>query len=222
VTGAGDTVLASLGFALSNESTLDDAICFANQAAGVVVGKVGSASASFREINQLQESQKKPVCCVDKILGKDEIKSVVAKLKMDKKTIVFTNGCFDILHAGHVKFLETARSFGDVLVLGLNSDDSVSRLKGPDRPINNEDDRALILASLRAVDYVILFDEDTPYQLISNMKPHVLVKGGDYEGKQIVGSDVVDEVKLVTTSHTHTKSTTNTIEKIQKVASTST
>mmetsp|Transcript_15760 Transcript_15760/g.21905 ORF Transcript_15760/g.21905 Transcript_15760/m.21905 type:complete len:142 (+) Transcript_15760:1063-1488(+) len=141
---------------------------------------------------------------------------------MDKKTIVFTNGCFDILHAGHVKFLETARSFGDVLVLGLNSDDSVSRLKGPDRPINNEDDRALILASLRAVDYVILFDEDTPYQLISNMKPHVLVKGGDYEGKQIVGSDVVDEVKLVTTSHTHTKSTTNTIEKIQKVASTST
>ena len=209
--------MASLGFALSNGSTLDDAICFANQAAGVVVGKVGSASASFREINQLQESQKKSICCVGKILGKNEITSVVAKLKMDKKKIVFTNGCFDILHAGHVKCLEIARSFGDVLVLGLNSDDSVSRLKGPDRPINNEDDRALILASLRTVDYVILFDEDTPYEVISNLKPHVLVKGGDYEVKQVVGSDLVDEVKCVTHTHTHGTSTTNIIEKIHKM-----
>jgi D-beta-D-heptose 7-phosphate kinase/D-beta-D-heptose 1-phosphate adenosyltransferase len=129
------------------------------------------------------------------------------------KKVVFTNGCFDILHRGHVSYLETARSFGDVLVLGLNTDASVRRLKGDGRPVNNQEDRAFILAALEAVDYVVMFDEDTPYELIKEVQPHTLVKGADYQDKEVVGSDLVDEVKLVT--FVDGKSTTQTIAKIR-------
>jgi len=117
------------------------------------------------------------------------------------------------LHAGHVRYLETAKSYGDVLILGLNSDRSVKALKGENRPINTQIDRAYILAALEAVDYVVVFDEDTPYDLIKAIKPHILVKGGDYEGKQVVGQDIADELKLV--QFVDGKSTTKTIERIQ-------
>ena len=143
-----------------------------------------------------------------------QLKEIVRALKKKGKRVVFTNGCFDILHAGHVRYLETAKSYGDVLILGLNSDRSVTALKGEGRPINTQIDRAYILAALEAVDYVVIFDEDTPYDLIKAVKPNILVKGGDYEGKDVVGQDIAEELKLV--QFVDGKSTTKTIEKIQQ------
>ena len=213
VTGAGDTVLASLGFALACEYEIDDAVEFSNLAAGVVVGKIGSATATLNEIIEYESSLNKSTSDEHiKTLG--EITALSKELKARDKKIIFTNGCFDILHAGHVRYLETAKSYGDVLILGLNSDRSVTALKGEGRPINIQLDRAYILAALEAVDYVVVFDEDTPYNLIKAIKPHVLVKGGDYEGKEVVGQDIADELKLV--QFVDGKSTTRTIEKIQK------
>ena len=213
VTGAGDTVLASLGFSLACNYDIDSAVEFANLAAGVVVGKIGSATATLNEIIEYESSLNKSSSDAH-IKTLDEIAALSTELKARGKKIVFTNGCFDILHAGHVRYLETAKSYGDVLILGLNSDKSVKELKGENRPINTQLDRAYILAALEAVDYVVIFDEDTPYDLIKAIKPHVLVKGGDYEGKQVVGQDIADELKLV--QFVDGKSTTKTIEKIQK------
>ena len=211
VTGAGDTVLASLGFSLACNYNIDDAVEFANLAAGVVVGKIGSATASINEIIEYESSLNKSTSD-EHIKTFEEIKDLVNDLKTRGKKIVFTNGCFDILHVGHVKYLEEAKSFGDVLILGLNSDESVTLLKGEGRPINLQMDRAYILAALEPVDYVVIFSEDTPYNLIKLIKPHTLVKGGDYEGKEVVGQDIADELKLV--QFVDGKSTTKTIERI--------
>ena len=213
VTGAGDTVLASLGFALACDVDIDEAVKFSNLAAGVVVGKIGSATATLNEIVEYESSLNKS-SSDEHIKTLDEITLLSAELKARGKKIIFTNGCFDILHAGHVRYLETAKSYGDVLILGLNSDRSVTALKGENRPINTQLDRAYILAALEAIDYVVVFDKDTPYELIKAIKPHVLVKGGDYEGKEVVGQDIADELKLV--QFVDGKSTTKTIEKIQK------
>ena len=213
VTGAGDTVLASLGFALACDYQIDDAVKFSNLAAGVVVGKIGSATATLNEIIEYESSLNKSTSDEHiKTLG--EIATLSKELKARGKKIIFTNGCFDILHAGHVRYLETAKSYGDVLILGLNSDRSVTALKGEGRPINTQLDRAYILAALEAVDYVVVFDDDTPYDLIKTIKPHTLVKGGDYEGKAVVGQDIANELKLV--QFVDGKSTTKTIEKIQQ------
>jgi D-beta-D-heptose 7-phosphate kinase/D-beta-D-heptose 1-phosphate adenosyltransferase len=213
VTGAGDTVLSSLGFALACESSIDDAVKFANLAAGIVVGKIGSATATLNEIIEYESSLHKSTSD-EHIKTLAEVAALSEELKARNKKIIFTNGCFDILHAGHVRYLETAKSYGDILILGLNSDRSVTALKGEGRPINTQMDRAYILAALEAVDYVVVFDEDTPYDLIKVVKPHVLVKGGDYEGKEVVGQDIADELKLV--QFVDGKSTTRTIEKIQQ------
>jgi len=213
VTGAGDTVLASLGYCLAQNLDIGKSLEFANLAAGVVVGKLGSATASLEEIEEYKSSLHKS--SIDShIKTFNEIENTVARLKKQGKKIVFTNGCFDILHRGHVQYLDTAKSFGDVLILGLNSDASVSALKGPTRPINNEDDRAYILAALESVDYVVKFTDDTPYDLIKIIQPDTLVKGGDYEGKDVVGQDIAGQLKLV--DFVDGKSTTKTIEKIQK------
>ena len=213
VTGAGDTVLASLGFALACDYQIDDAVKFSNLAAGVVVGKIGSATATLNEIIEYESSLNKSTSD-EHIKTLDEITALSFELKARGKKIIFTNGCFDILHAGHVRYLETAKSYGDVLILGLNSDRSVTALKGEGRPINTQLDRAYILAALEAVDYVVVFDDDTPYDLIKTIKPHTLVKGGDYEGKAVVGQDIANELKLV--QFVDGKSTTKTIEKIQQ------
>ncbi|MGJ0330019.1 D-glycero-beta-D-manno-heptose-7-phosphate kinase [Aliarcobacter cryaerophilus] len=213
VTGAGDTVIASIAFALGNNLDIKDAIYFANLAAGVVVGKIGSATTTLDEIYEYEYSLHKSNS-TSHIKTFDEIKTLASKLHSQGKKIVFTNGCFDILHVGHVKYLEVAKSYGDVLILGLNADSSVRKLKGPTRPINTQDDRAYILASLESVDYVVIFEEETPYELIKLIKPHVLVKGGDYEGKEVVGQDIADELKLV--QFVDGKSTTNTIKRIQE------
>jgi len=214
VTGAGDTILASLGFALSCNKDIDEAIKFANLASGVVVGKIGSATATLNEIIEYESSLNKSTSD-EHIKTWDEISSIISELKNNDKKIVFTNGCFDILHIGHVKYLEKAKKFGDILILGLNSDDSTHRLKGKNRPINTQDDRAYILASLEVVNYVVIFNEDTPLDLIKLIKPDVLVKGGDYEGKEVVGQDIAKELKLV--QFIDAKSTSKTIKKIKNL-----
>lgn len=213
VTGAGDTVIASLGYCLAQNKNIYDSMEFANLAAGVVVSKIGSATASLDEIEEYKSSIHKS-SIQSHIKTFNEIKITIKRLKKLNKKIVFTNGCFDILHKGHVSYLDTAKSFGDILILGLNSDDSVKRLKGDNRPINNEDDRAFILAALESVDYVVKFTEDTPYELIKIIQPDILVKGGDYENKEVIGSDIATKVKLV--QFIDGKSTTKTISQIQQ------
>jgi len=212
VTGAGDTVIASLGFALASGFDIDESVKFSNLAAGVVVGKIGSATATLDEIIEYESSLNKSTSN-SHIKTLEEIALLSSELKKRGRKIVFTNGCFDILHVGHVKYLEEAKSYGDVLILGLNSDKSVRRLKGKSRPVNSEDDRAYILASLEAVDYVVKFYDDTPLALIEAVQPHILVKGGDYAGKDVVGQDIADELRLV--EFVEGKSTTKTIERIQ-------
>jgi D-beta-D-heptose 7-phosphate kinase/D-beta-D-heptose 1-phosphate adenosyltransferase len=152
--------------------------------------------------------------CKDKIKSLEALKQI-RNAEKDKK-IVFTNGCFDILHSGHVLYLEEAKSCGDILILGLNSDQSVKRLKGESRPINNELDRAIVLSGLESVDYVVVFKEDTPYQLISEIQPDILVKGGDWAIDQIVGSDIVKNRggEVISLSFIEGKSTTSIIKKV--------
>jgi len=212
VTGAGDTVLASLGYSLACGKDIVSALEFANLAAGVVVGKLGSATATIDEIEHYRSSINKTSIDAH-IKSFDELKIQIERLKKLGKKIVFTNGCFDILHRGHVSYLDIAKSYGDVLILGLNSDESVRKLKGDSRPINSEEDRAFVLSALESVDFVTVFGDETPYELIKMVEPDVLVKGGDYEGKEVVGSDIAREVKLV--QFVDGKSTTKTIEKIQ-------
>ena len=203
VTGAGDTVISALAFGLCNGMDIYESAKFANAAAAVVVGKIGSAQATCAEILSIMGGD----------MHIDEIE-LIADLKRSGKKIVFTNGCFDILHFGHISYLREAKSYGDILVVGLNSNESVRRLKGDSRPINDECDRAQILRELECVDFVIIFDEDTPLNLISKIKPDILVKGADYKGKEVVGSEIVSDVRLV--DFAPNKSTTKIIEKIKK------
>ena len=212
VTGAGDTVIASIAFALSAGKNLQESAAFANLAAGVVVGKIGSATVSIDEIEEYEASLHKSTSDAH-IKSFQEIKELVKYNRTHEKKIVFTNGCFDILHVGHVKYLQIAKSFGDILIVGLNSDESVSRLKGPSRPVNIAEDRAYLLAALEAVDFVVPFSSDTPFELIKLIEPDVLVKGGDYEGKVVVGTEFAKELRLV--DFVDGKSTTKTIQKIQ-------
>jgi D-beta-D-heptose 7-phosphate kinase/D-beta-D-heptose 1-phosphate adenosyltransferase len=216
VTGAGDTVLAVLGVALACGLDLASAARLANVAAGIAVGKVGTSTVSPPEI--IAEVSHDHPDSDTKIKNLDVLASIIAAEKEKGKRVVFTNGCFDLLHVGHVKYLQKARSFGDLLVLGLNSDASVRRLKGEMRPLIDEEERAHILAALDCIDYVVIFDEDTPLRLIETLKPLVLVKGGDYTPAGVVGKDVVEayggRVELV--EFVDGRSTTNIIEKILK------
>ena len=209
VTGAGDTVLATLGYALSNKMDIVSALSLANKAAAVVVGKVGSATASLDEIEKYSKSSSS-TNLEEKIKSLDEICQI---LKNNDKKVVFTNGCFDILHAGHIKYLNKAKKLGDILIIGLNSDSSVKRLKGKTRPINSQNSRALLLSALEFVDFVVIFDEDTPLDLIEKICPDILVKGADYAGKEVVGSNIAKEVVLVDFEDGF--STTNIINKIK-------
>ncbi len=147
-----------------------------------------------------------------------ELSTFVNALKTARGKIVFTNGVFDIIHRGHIEYLSEAKSYGDILVVGLNSDSSVKRIKGDNRPINNEDDRAFVLLNLKPVDYVVVFTEDTPYNLIKAIQPDVLVKGGDWEVKDIVGSDIVlnGGGKVFSLRFVDNYSTTGIIKKINE------
>ena len=148
----------------------------------------------------------------NKIMTRTQLTAFVKKEKRAGKKIVFTNGCFDILHAGHVKSIEFAKSKGDVLVIGLNSDSSIKRIKGPTRPVNKQTDRAVVLAALGAVDAVCIFGQDTPLKLIKIVRPDVLVKGADYKNKEVVGAEFAGKVVLFPLLKG--RSTTNLINKI--------
>ncbi|EAI4448431.1 D-glycero-beta-D-manno-heptose-7-phosphate kinase [Campylobacter lari] len=202
VTGAGDSVIAMLAYALALKVDIVKACELANDAAAVVVAKVGSVSVSLEEIKNLKKASFE-----DKIKSKEELVKLIQNQK-----VVFTNGCFDIMHYGHIKYLEKAKKLGDILVVGLNSDESVKRLKGNSRPINLEFQRACMLASMYFVDYVVIFNEDTPYELIEFLKPDVLVKGADYKGKEVVGSNLVKKIELIDFEDGF--STTNIINRI--------
>ncbi len=151
-----------------------------------------------------------------RVLTREEAKKKIEELKINGKKVVFTNGCFDILHVGHMRYLEEAKEFGDYLIVGVNSDESVKRLKGPTRPINNQEDRAELLTGLKSVDYTVIFTEDTPVELIGELKPSIHVKGGDYKKDDLPETKVVESyggtVEIV--SLVEGKSTTNVVKKI--------
>ena len=191
VSGAGDTVVATIAACLAANFKINDSISIANKAAGIVVGRIGTTPISFNELeNKMVYTRENK-----KIVTISELNRILADQR--NKKIVFTNGCFDILHKGHVIYLQKAREIGDILIVGLNTDDSVKKLKGPNRPINDQTARATVLSALECVDYVVLFSEDTPYELIKEISPNVLVKGSDYKKEDVVGGDLVDEVKLI-------------------------
>lgn len=186
VSGAGDTVIATLTAGLMHGLSHREALELANIAAGIVVGKVGTVPIERAELLAELVSQN-TAGQADKICTLDALRARVAQWRAQQQRIVFTNGCFDLLHAGHVTYLEAARKTGDRLILGLNTDRSVRALKGPSRPVIHEADRARVLAALEAVDAVILFDEDTPLRLIDAIRPDIIAKGSDYREDQVVG-----------------------------------
>lgn len=214
VTGAGDTVVATFGVGLACGLSFERAAHLANVAAGIVVGKVGTSTVSPEEIigSISRDHQDSDI----KIKNLDALASCIEEEKRKGKRIAFTNGCFDLLHVGHVKYLQKARACGDLLILGLNSDASIRRLKGEKRPLISQSERAHILAALDCIDYVVIFDEDTPIKLLEILRPDVLVKGGDYTPDRVVGKDLVESyggrVELV--KFVDGKSTTNIIDKI--------
>ena len=183
VTGAGDTVIAYLGMGIANNLPVKEAMYLANIAAGIQVSKAGTAAVALEEAADSIDTS-------SKYIDKAGLKRLRQRNKNRK--IVFTNGCFDILHIGHVRYLKQAALFGDVLVVGVNSDDSVKRLKGAARPVNGEQDRMEMLAAYEFVDYVVLFGDDTPYEIIQALRPDVLVKGGDYHSDEVAGRDIVE------------------------------
>ena len=215
VSGAGDAVIATLAAGLINGLEPLAALQLANLAAGVVVGKVGTVPITQADLIEALNAEQGSVQA-HKVCDLAELKAKVATWKSAKQKIVFTNGCFDLLHAGHVTYLEAAKKRGDKLVLGLNTDRSVSTIKGPTRPVVHEQDRARVLAALESVDAVILFDEDTPLNLINAIKPNVIAKGSDYAASQVVGGAEVQswggEIALI--DLVEGRSTSNIIKKM--------
>ncbi|WP_424980094.1 D-glycero-beta-D-manno-heptose 1-phosphate adenylyltransferase [Labedella populi] len=209
--GAGDTFTAALTAALASGATLPVATVVAQHAADVVVGRFGTAVCSTTDL-QARVSLDGPVA-----IGADELAQRLAEERGDGRRIVFTNGCFDVLHRGHTSYLRQAKALGDVLVVAINSDESVRRLKGPERPINTAADRASVLASLECVDLVTVFETDTPIPLLESLTPDVYVKGGDYSPEMLTETPVVrgygGEVRIVDYVPSH--STTSMVERIR-------
>ncbi len=207
VTGAGDTVIATLAAAVASGQDLPAAAALANLAAGLVVRKIGVATVTPGEISAALHRRGQGG---RGLVNVDEVLALVAESHDRNERVIMTNGCFDVLHAGHVAYLEEAKSLGDRLIVAVNDDDSVRRLKGKSRPINALEDRLLVLAGLAAVDWVVPFSEDTPASLISKILPDVLVKGGDYKPDEIAGArDVLQnggEVRVLSFRDGHSSS----------------
>lgn len=214
VTGAGDTVISVLATAIADGRPYEEACYLANAAAGVVVGKLGTSTVTPSELENAIHHREETGFGV---VAEAELKQIVAAAKQRGEKIVMTNGCFDILHPGHVSYLENARKLGDRLIVAVNSDDSVKRLKGESRPINDLSARMAILAGLASVDWVVPFGEDTPQRLISEILPDLLVKGGDYKPEEIAGSKEVwaNGGEVLVLNFENGCSTTNVIKKIQ-------
>ncbi|MGN0916390.1 MAG: bifunctional D-glycero-beta-D-manno-heptose-7-phosphate kinase/D-glycero-beta-D-manno-heptose 1-phosphate adenylyltransferase HldE [Succinivibrio sp.] len=215
VTGAGDTVIGTLGTCLAAGLDIVTACEYANTAAGIVVGKIGTSTVSPLELfNALGVNSGNDD---SGIVTEDELLKIVRALQKEGQKIVMTNGCFDILHKGHITYLKQARALGNKLIVAVNSDDSVSRLKGPTRPIVSENERMAVLSALGCVDFVVKFTEDTPQRLIAKILPDILVKGGDYKVEQIAGhKEVLDNGGKVTIiPFVDGCSTTNIVKKIK-------
>lgn len=215
VTGAGDMVLATLAATLASGCDYKTAVQLSNIAGGIEVEKFGTATVTIEEIVNEITSQNQDV--IGKIREIDSLADELVWHHRQKKIIVFTNGCFDVLHRGHIEFLKFCKSQGDIVVVGLNSDSSVKTIKGPDRPINNQHDRGAVLAALDTVDYIAVFDEPTPLNIIKKVKPDVLVKGQDWADKGVVGQEFVESYggKVVLAPLVEGKSSTATIEKMK-------
>jgi len=213
VTGAGDSVIATLGLALASNASIEEAAILANHAAGIVVGKKGTYAVSLKELKDSFFSEER------KILNVEELKKVVDDYKRKGKKIVWTNGCFDLLHTGHIRYLQDAKKLGDLLIIGLNSDDSIKRLKGEGRPIQSQEERAEILSSLEFVDYLIIFSELSVEKYLAELKPNLYVKGGDYKPETINQDErkavmsYNGEIKFI--PFVEGKSTSKIIEKIK-------
>lgn len=210
VSGAGDTVIATIASFLSAGYSLDEAVGVSSYAAGLAVSKPGTYVVSIKEV--IEYINHFGTWYEDKILDRDGLRNITESWKNSDERIVFTNGCFDILHIGHIDYLNRARALGSKMIIAVNSDASVKKLKGPTRPINDERARSLALAALQCVDAVIVFDEDTPEGLVKIVRPDYLVKGGDYKPEEIAGRQYAEEV--VTIPLTEGYSTTKLIEKI--------
>jgi D-beta-D-heptose 7-phosphate kinase/D-beta-D-heptose 1-phosphate adenosyltransferase len=212
VTGAGDTAISVLTLSLAANAPLVGAAQLANAAAGISVGQIGAVAVDAGSIRDALAARPD-----GKILGRDDLVSRAATWRMAGKRIVFTNGCFDLLHAGHLSLLSQAAKLGDVLVLAINSDASVRRLKGSERPLVPQEDRAAVLAALGFVDAVTIFDEDTPLEVLQSVRPHVLVKGGDYKLEDVVGRELIEATggRVVLVPLTPEKSTTALVERIR-------
>jgi len=215
VSGAGDMVLSVLACALASGATPHEASALANVAAGLAVERVGAVPVTREEIGARLANDGEGAGT--KHVDRAEVGAVIGRHRAARRRVVFTNGCFDILHAGHIRFLKAARAEGDVLVVGLNSDDSVRRIKGEERPVNSVDDRIEVLAALSMVDYVIVFDEDTPANIIAQVEPDVLVKGVDWKDKGVVGRELVEGRggKVVLVELHEGRSTTRIVQKIK-------
>lgn len=216
VTGAGDTTIAYLAVELAKGADIESAMETANLAAGVQVSKVGTSVVYPEEVEAARLSNRMAFYSKQLNYYRKGGLGILEESRKGKK-VVFTNGCFDILHAGHITYLAEAKKLGDILVVGVNSDASVKRLKGEERPVNNVSDRALLLSALESVDYVIPFEEDTPLELIKEVRPDVLVKGGDYSIDNIVGADIVASYGGITTTIplVPDKSTTGIINRLK-------
>jgi D-beta-D-heptose 7-phosphate kinase/D-beta-D-heptose 1-phosphate adenosyltransferase len=218
VTGAGDMVLAALCAGRANGLSWQDATVFANAAAGLEVEVFGVKPIPFERVHQSILTHGRPPSA--KLRTIEEARVEVSAAKREGRTIVFTNGCFDLLHAGHVSLLRKCKALGDLLIVGLNSDDSVARLKGPERPVHKESDRVEVLSELMSVGLVVVFEEDTPERLIEALRPDVLVKGADYKKEDVVGGAFVESyggrVELV--GLLEGRSTTGAISKIKSGA----
>ena len=213
VSGAGDTAVAVVAAFSAIGFDFDEAVKVSNVAAGIAVSKAGTYVVPFDELSAEFNSTKKK-----KIVSNAETVAMVKHYKEQGKKVVFTNGCFDILHTGHIALLSHAKQLGDILIVGLNSDASVRRLKGEERPVNNENDRALMLAALEAIDIVVIFEEDTPYNIVKDILPDFMVKGGDYTTETIAGYDVVTKNggQVIIFPLLEEKSTSNLIQYIKK------
>lgn len=214
VTGAGDTTIAYLSACMANGFSMRESVDIANCAAGIQVSKAGTSVVYWNEVRERLSVQTEGFAY--KLLGNGALESF-RKNNINKK-VVFTNGCFDVLHIGHIRYLQEAAKLGDILIVGLNSDASVKRLKGAERPINTEMDRAELICALGFVDYVAIFEEDTPYELIGKIQPDILVKGMDYRHEEIIGTDIVEGRggKVILIPLVDGKSTTNIVQKIKK------
>lgn len=217
VSGAGDTSISYLAVGLANGFEIGDTARLANVAASIEVSKMGTYAVSIEEIQE-HISKENDVVYENKLPSVDELVKILQKEREKGKKIVFTNGCFDIFHVGHSRYLRQASTYGDILVVGVNSDASVKRLKGPERPIISEEERMELLAGLQCVSYVVKFDEDTPYELIKKLQPDIITKGGDYKPEEVVGKDIVEARggKVIICKLVEGKSTTNIITKIKE------